>query len=189
MQLKSTFFFSTIFTILSVIGVYVILNKTKISVAYVDINLLVEGYTRTGIERAAFEKKAGRLKANQDSLIRNWQDELKQYEKERSTMSQRELALKQELLSNKQQQINQYQQVIEQQIQAENQKTNQLILQDINNYITKFGKQNPHHIILGALGNGNIMYAKEQIDLTQQILDGLNNQYHPVNNPINPPKE
>ena len=189
MKLKSSLLFSLIFTILSVAGVYVLLNKTKTSLAYVDINLLVEGYTRTGIERAAFEKKAALLSSNQDSLIRNWQEELKQYEKERSTMSQRELALKQELLSNKQQQINQYQQAVEQQIQAENQKTNQLILQDINNYITKFGKQNPHHIILGALGNGNIMYAKEQIDLTQQILDGLNTQYHPVNNPVNPPKE
>ena len=54
MKLKSSLLFSLIFTILSVAGVYVLLNKTKTSLAYVDINLLVEGYTRTGIERAAF---------------------------------------------------------------------------------------------------------------------------------------
>ena len=134
-------------------------------------------------------KQTAHLSANRDSLVNDWKNEIKQYEKERSKMSKRELALQQELLTNKQQQINQYHQVIEQQIQTENEKTRQLIMKDINSYIQKFGEKQPYPIILGALGNGNIMYAKEGTDLTQQILEGLNQQYHLIRNAINTRKE
>ncbi|UOY08632.1 OmpH family outer membrane protein [Muricauda sp. SCSIO 64092] len=144
---------------------------------YVDINKLVEGYARTKVERAAFEKKAGTLKANVDSLVVNWQDELKTYEKERSSMSKKELELKQELLQNKQQQINNYQQAIQKQIQEEDQKMTQTVINDINDYVRDYGKKKGYRIIFGAGGSGNIMYAEDTSDLTQTVLDGLNAQY------------
>ena len=79
---------------------------------YVDVNKLLDGYKRTKVVRADFEQKAKTLNANVDSLMTDWQNELKIYEKERSSMSKKELELKQELLGNKQQQISNYQQAI-----------------------------------------------------------------------------
>lgn len=132
------------------ISLYFILSRNNQDIVYVDINKLVEGYYRTEIEQTSFEKKAAHLSANRDSLVNDWKNEIKQYEKECSKMSKRELALQQELLTNKQQQINQYHQVIEQQIQTENEKTRQLIMKDINSYIQKFGEKQPYPIILLA---------------------------------------
>ena len=90
---------------------------------YVDVNKLLDGYKRTKIVRAQFEEKAKTLNANVDSLLVDWQNELKIYEKERSKMSKKELELKQELLGNKQQQINNYQQAIQKQIQGRRQES------------------------------------------------------------------
>src|SRR5690606_32681958 len=84
---------------------------------YVDVNKLIDGYKRTKIVRTEFEVKAKTLNANVDSLMTGWQNELKNYEKERSSMSNKELELKQQLLGNKQQQIGNYQQAIQKQIQ------------------------------------------------------------------------
>lgn len=92
-------------------------------------------------------------------------------------MTKKELELKQELLQNKQQQINNYQQAIQKQIQEEDQKMTQTVINDINDYVKEYGKQNGYRIIFGAKGGGNIMYAKETADLTQTILNGLNAQY------------
>jgi outer membrane protein len=47
---------------------------------YVDVNKLMEGYKKTAVVRAEFQKKATTLKANVDSLMVNWQNELKTYE-------------------------------------------------------------------------------------------------------------
>ncbi|GAB5400284.1 MAG: OmpH family outer membrane protein [Aureisphaera sp.] len=151
-------------------------NSTS-DLVYVDVNKLLEGYDRTQVERSKFEEKAKGLQANVDSLIANWQEELKTYEKERSSMTQKEIQLKQELLSNKQQQIGSYQQAIQKQIQEEDQKATQTVINDINDYVKEYGKQHNHSIIFGASGSGNIMYADEASDLTEIVLEGLNKEY------------
>jgi outer membrane protein len=145
---------------------------------YVDVNKLLEGYDRTKIVRSEFEAKAKTMNANVDSLVTDWQKELQLYEKERSSLSSKELELKQELLGNKQQQINNYQQAIQKQIQEEDQKSTQTVINDINDYVKNYGKTKGYKIIFGASGGGNIMYADEGSDLTQEILKGLNAEFN-----------
>lgn len=152
-------------------------NQNASKQVYVDVNKLMEGYSRTKIVRAEFQEKAKTLQANVDSLVTNWQNELKLYEKERSNYSKKELELKQELLGNKQQQINNYQQAIQKQIQEEDKKASQTVINDINDYVKEYGKKHKHQIIFGASGSGNIMYANEGADLTQEVLDGLNSDF------------
>jgi len=144
---------------------------------YVDVNKLLEGYKRTKVVRAEFEKKANVLKSNVDSLVTDWQKELKLYEKERSSYSKKELELKQELLGNKQQQINNYQQAIQKQIQEEDKKATQTVINDINDYVKEYGKEKGYKIIFGANGGGNVMYADESADLTAKVLEGLNAEF------------
>ncbi len=151
--------------------------QSSSELVYVDVNKLMEGYERTKVVRTEFEAKAKTLNANVDSLMVDWQNELKLYEKERSKMSKKELELKQELLGNKQQQINNYQQAIQKQIQEEDQKASQTVINDINDYVKAYGKKNGHKIIFGASGGGNIMYADKVSDLTQEILEGLNAEF------------
>lgn len=149
-------------------------NLSSSEQVYVDVNKLLEGYDRTKIVRTEFEDKAKTLNANVDSLMVDWQNELKLYEKERAKMSKKELELKQELLGNKQQQINNYQQAIQKQIQDEDKKATQTVINDINDYVKAYGKKNGYKIIFGASGSGNIMYADEATDLTEKVLEGLN---------------
>jgi len=154
------------------------ISQSKSELVYVDVNKLLEGYDRTKVEQKAFEEKTSVMKANVDSLMTDWQDELKTYEKERASMTEKELALKQELLQNKQQQINNYQQAIQKQIKEEDQKMTQTVINDINDYVKDYGKRHGHRIIFGAQGSGNIMYAEKGGDLTDKVLEGLNKQYH-----------
>lgn len=151
-------------------------NSTS-HLVYVDINKLMDGYKRTAIEKSKFEEKAKLMQSNVDSLVADWQNELKVYEKERSSMSKKELDLKQELLGNKQQQINNYQKAIQGKIQEEDQKASQTVINDINDYVKDYGKKNNYRIIFGASGSGTIMYADEAADLTVEVLEGLNSEY------------
>ncbi|HEX8562833.1 MAG TPA: OmpH family outer membrane protein [Flavobacterium sp.] len=146
---------------------------------YVDVNKLIDGYKRTKVAKAEFDQKATLMKGNIDSLMASWQRELAQYEKERISLSANELKLKQELLQNKQQQISGYQEAIQKQIQEEDKKITQTVINDINDYIKEYGKKHNYKIIFGASGGGNIMYAEESTDLTDEVLQGLNAEYEP----------
>ncbi len=173
---KGLIVLSTIALLFSLFAIY--FAKSSSELVYVDVNKLIEGYSRTKVAKAEFEKKATTMKGNIDSLVTNWQKELQAYEKERTSLSPKELQLKQELLGNKQQQINGYQEAIQKQIQEEDKKTTQTVINDINDYIKEFGKRKGYKIIFGASGGGNIMYADESSDLTEEVLKGLNAEYN-----------
>ncbi|MEE3999181.1 OmpH family outer membrane protein [Tenacibaculum sp. FZY0031] len=152
-------------------------SQNTSELVYVDVNKLLDGYKRTKVVRGEFEKKAKVLKSNVDSLVTDWQKELKLYEKERSGYSSKELKLKQELLGNKQQQINNYQQAVQKQIQEEDKKATQTVVNDINDFVKEFGKKKGYKIIFGASGSGNVMYADKSADLTEEVLQGLNSDF------------
>lgn len=173
---KLAFLLSILALILS-LSIFFI-SQSKSELVYVDVNKLLEGYDRTKVDQKAYKEKTAVMKANVDSLMIGWENELKAYEKERTSMTKKELSLKQELLQNKQQQINNYQQAVQKQIQEEDQKMTQTIVNDINDYVKAYGKNHNHSIIFGAQGNGNIMYAQERTALTNIILEGLNKQYN-----------
>ena len=145
--------------------------------AYVDINRLIEGYNRTPILKKAFDKKAETAKANIDSLISGWQNDLKNYESSRSSMTNKELDLQKQILNSKQQQIESYRQVIQNQLKEEDQKNTSTIINDINDFVKNYGTKNNYQIIFGASGQGNIMYAKDAIDITEDVLIALNNDF------------
>ena len=162
--------------VLSVFGLTTNLNSKK--QAYVEINKLVDGYQRTSKIKGDFDRKASNAKANIDSLISNWQKELQSYEKNRISMSKKELEMQQQLLSSKQQQVENYRQAIHKQLQEEDQKNTQTIFNDINEFVKKYGEKEGYVMIFGASGTGNIMYANEISDITEEVLAALNKDYN-----------
>ena len=66
---------------------------------------------------------------------------------------------------------------IQKQIKEEDKKATQTVINDINDYVKAYGKKQGHQIIFGASGSGNIMYANEASDLTQDVLEGLNAEF------------
>ena len=157
------------------LGGYHLLNKEK--TVYVDIGRLMQEYQGMKDAKAEFEKKNAQWQANADTLIAQWQEELKDYEKERITMSKKERELKEELLRNKQQQIAQYQEAVKQKTRDEEQLLTQNVLNRINDFMDKYGKKHGYNLILGANGSGNIVYAKKSMDITDDMLEQLHLEY------------
>jgi len=157
------------------LGGYHLLVKEK--TVYVNIGRLMEEYEGMKDARQEYEKLSNQWQANLDTLISDWQEELKAYEKEHSGMTKKEKELKEELLLNKQQQINQYQEAIKLKAREEEQKLTQNAVNRINDFMEEFGKKNGYSIILGADGSGNLLYADKKIDITDLVLEGLQEEY------------
>ncbi len=57
----------------------------------------------------------------------------------------------------------------------------QQIWNQLNQYLNEFGQQQTNSIILGAQGNGNIIYAGELVDVTTEAIKFVNNKYQGLN--------
>jgi outer membrane protein len=183
-QMKKTQLIVNIVLIAGLLGLagYQVLNKEK--TVYVDVGVLMQDYKGMQAARAEYEQKAAQWSANADTLVAQFQEELKAYEKERSGMSKKEKELKEELLRNKQMQINQYQEAIQMKAREEEQLLTQNVLNQVNEYISEFGKRKEYEFIFGATGQSNILYAHNKKNITQEVLDGLNKEWD-LDNPIN----
>lgn len=152
-------------------------NAQKEDVVYIDVNVLMADYEGMKDAKKEFEAKSKIWQANVDSLISDFQNELKVYEKERSGMTKKENELKQELLRNKQQQVGNYQQAIQRQSEEEDAKLSGEVVNEVNAYIKAYGENHHYKIIIGANSSGNVLYAQEGVDITQDVLKGLNEAY------------
>lgn len=52
------------------------------------------------------------------------------------------------------------------------------IWNQLNQYIADFGQRKDYSFILGASGNGNIMYGNRAIDITGEVINYVNQRYN-----------
>ena len=143
---------------------------------YVDTALLLDQYEGMVDARADFQKKAAAWQANIDTLQSEVTGKIMDYEKEVSRMTDKEKKLSQELIRTKQKQFKDYQQAIQQQYQQEDGAMTQKVLERVNAFIKAYGDKHSYKIILGT-GQGNIVYAEESLDITEEVVKLLNEDY------------
>lgn len=146
-------------------------------VAYLDTGVLLNGYKGMQDASADFQKQKAVWQANVDTLTSELQFSIAEHEKNFSQMSDKEKQLSTELLERKRQEYYQYQQAMEQKAREEDQKITSQVIEEVNVFVKEYGANNGYKIILGTTGNGNLMYAAEGLNLTEDVLAQLNERY------------
>lgn len=159
----------------SFLFVYLFTRDSK--VVYVDSSKLLNNYQGMKDARAAYQQKATAWKANVDTLTVEVQRQIMDYEKQSPKMTAKERQLSQELIRTKQKQLYDYQQALNTQAQQEDTKMTGDVVTQVNAYIKKYGESKGYKIILAATQYGNLAYADEGLDITDEVLEGLNKEY------------
>lgn len=48
----------------------------------------------------------------------------------------------------------------------------------LNSYVEQYGEENSFDVIIGMQGNGNVMYAREGVNITDEVVAYANQKYH-----------
>lgn len=176
MNLNKIFFF---FIILNSSGLLFLgyFTYQQSFIVYVDSNQLINNYRGMQDARKAYQQKAASWKANIDTLSSEVQQRIMAHEKQSSKMTTKERELSLELIRTKQKQLIDYQQAMNAQAQQEDTKMTGDVIAQINSYVKKYGEQEGYMIVMAATEYGNIAYADEGLDITEQVLEGLNKEY------------
>lgn len=145
--------------------------------AYVDSAKLFSEYKGSEKARKTYELKVSQWKANIDTLTSEVQGLIKKYEKEVSGMTSKEQELSRQILGNKRKQLMDYQRAIRENEGQEQAKRNQEIAAQINVFLLEYGKRNNYKFILIANQTGTIAYAREGLDITDDVVEKLNKEY------------
>ena len=152
--------------------------ETREELAYVDSSKLINNYAGMLEARKAFKDKSMLWKANIDTLTQEVRMAISSYEKEASSMSQKEQNLSKELIETKKLQLADYQKAINEKVRQEDLVMTNHVVNEINSYLEIYGKKKGYHLIIAATEYGNVAYAEKGIDVTDEVLAELNRLYH-----------
>jgi outer membrane protein len=160
------------------LGIYVgFLHTRTIKIGYVRTGTVIEKYAGMLESKKMLEKKMQQWEANVDTLGLNYQKSLSNYNDQYKKLPEKERKDLKDMLDRQYGNMETYVSSIEKKALDENQKITQGILNQINNYIKKFSEEKKYDLILGVTANGNIMYGENSIDVTDEIVEGLNKEY------------
>ena len=146
--------------------------------AYVDTTKLIQEYTEMKEVEATFTSKSDKVKTQLDSLARGFQEEVQQYQQTMNSLSTAQRQETEERLMRKQQVIQQQQQQMGNQLRQESDVVIDSIVTKVKEYVKEYGKDNGYTYIFGSNESANIMYAKDGLDITEEILEKLNAGYN-----------
>lgn len=146
----------------------------KQKMAYVDTTALIQEYSEMKEVKAEFTAKSELVKKQLDSMATLFQEEVKTFQSEMESMSNTERQETQAELMQKQQMLRQMQQTQTSQLRAESDAAIDSVISKVKDFVADYGKEHNYTYIFGSNESANIMYAKEGLDITEEILKELN---------------
>lgn len=156
-------------------AIYNFSNAPK--VAYVYNSRILNEFDGMKEGKRMYADKVKVWNGNVEELQKEVQNLLSQYEQNYKQLSKKEREETQALIEKKRGEYLNYKKVIDEKAKNEDVQMTTAILNQINSYILEYGKQQGYDYIFGVTDGGNLLYAKDADDITDKVLEALNNNY------------
>ncbi len=154
--------------------------NTDLGIAFVNIDSVILNYGLAIELNDAITSKQANMKNRLGKEMAEFEKEYQVFVDKAQRgiyLTQQRQQEAQQQLSMRQQELQQLEMEYSQQLNTEQQKMNVQLFDSINSYINRFNTPEKFEVILGRSLGGNILYGSEQLDITNDILTGLNNNY------------
>ena len=149
--------------------------------AYVNVDSLLNNYDYFKATRTQLEDRRKKLETEIAGRTRSLENEVVSAQRKANTMTLEQAQLTEQTLRRKEQELVRYQNDAARQLAEEEQKKNEELINNISLYLKKHTEDKPYKIVFGYSKGGGILYATDSLDITQEVLKGLNQDYQANN--------
>lgn len=149
--------------------------------AYVDTTTLIQEYSDMQEAEAEFTARSEQMRREMDSVARGFQQEVQAYQQEMGNMTQEQRQETESRLMQTQQRLQQQQQMRSGQLREESDAVIDSIVERVKGFVREYGEENDYTYIFGSNESANILYAEEGKDITNEILEKLNEEVNQEN--------
>lgn len=161
-------------SILSLAVVLLLISCGQDKTAYVDNTVLIQNYHKMKSTEARFEKKSQKLSEELESVADEFQKEVQEFQEGMNRMSTKDRERRQSELMQKQQRLQQRQQQKSQMLRQESDQAIDSLITEVKDLVAEYGEKRGYAYIFGSNESANIMYAKEGLDITEEVLKEIN---------------
>jgi len=152
----------------------------NIKIAYVNVDSILINYGLAQEMNTSLESKQTTMKSKLDKEIADFQKEAQVFQDKVQKgiyLTQQRAEEAQQKLMMRQQELQQLEADYSNQLAYEQQKMNAQLFDSITNYIKIVNTPEKYQVIFAHSVASNILYGSVQLDITDQVLKGLNERY------------
>lgn len=151
-------------------------NKDKI--VFVDSDSLLNQYEYFKVLKTKMEAKGKAADADLKAKGQAFQRDMQQYQSQANSMTAEQRAATEERLGRKQQELQAYQQNAGAAFQNEQAKEQEALYNKVADFLKTYAKEKGYKMVLKyQKGMGDILFADESLDVTREVIKGLNEAY------------
>lgn len=153
-------------------------NSTEFKIGYVDIDTLESQYDYFKKRKSEFETRQKSIDAELERMANSLQTDYINLQKkaEKGELSQSEGEAAQQSLMKRQQELEVKRQNLAEKYLKDQETFNKEIHDNLHAYIEKYNEEKGYDYILSYSKDGSILFANKALDVTQDIVDGMNNE-------------
>ena len=156
-----------------------IISAARTKVAYISTDSLYAYYNFYLDASKVFQNKQRKVQNQLQSRIQKLEQESISYQKraEAGLMSENDIKKAQANMAKKQQELQVYQQTVSNGLLEEEKMLASKMLKKITDYLEVYNDSKQFDIILNYTPGNAFWYVRKGLDITQEVIDGLNEEY------------
>ncbi len=152
--------------------------SSKDQIVYVNSDSLLTKYEYFKDLKAKLDSKTKSAQADMGAKTQAFQREVAQYQQNQNTLPADQRAATEQRLARKQQELQAYQQNAGSALQNEQAVEQEKLYDKVADYLKTYSKNKGYKMVLTySKGNSAILFADDSLDITSEVITGLNEAY------------
>lgn len=144
-------------------------------IVFVNSDSLLEEYEYYKQKKDEFEASQARIKSELKTQGDKLQQEIETYQQQAGSMSETQRMQKEEQLTMKQQQLMSRKDELLNKLDEDQSKSSEELYSKLNDYFKRNNKN--YTYVLGFQKGGGILFANDSLNITREVVEGLNKEY------------
>lgn len=150
---------------------------TQSGIVFVNSDSLLDQYDYYKNKKKEFEEAQNKIKSELQQQTENLQREFEKYQEQAVGMTDSQRAQIEEQLTLKQQKLVQRKEELLDKLDREQTNSSDELFSRLNTFFRKYNASRNYTYILGFQKGGGILFANDSLDITGQVIEGLNKEY------------
>ena len=151
--------------------------STAQGIVFVNSDSLLNKYEFYKNKKNEFEDIQEKIKKELKTESEHLQQDMEKYQQQGGSMTEQQRAQAEEQLTIRQQKLLQKKDMMVEKLDEEQSKSSDELYSKLHEYFSRYNKDHNYSYILGFQKGGGILFANDTLNITREIIDGLNKEY------------
>ncbi|MFC3881372.1 OmpH family outer membrane protein [Algoriphagus namhaensis] len=155
-----------------------VMSVSEMKLAFVKTDSVINKYEYFKTKSEEITEKGKRFEGELQSRARGFEQEVANFQQSAASMTMNQARAKEEELVKKEQNLMTYRNNLMQELSADEAGLYNDVYEKIQTYMKGFAEENGYTMVLSYTRGGAVWYANDAIDVTDQVIEGLNKAYN-----------